>query len=143
MRAYLSEALVKLNIQFREPKQGDAGYDLYAIEAYAIPPGGRTLISTGIYLEIPNQHVGIIKDRSSMASAGLQTMGGVIDSAYRGEVKVLLLNTNNEVYEVKAGQKIAQMVVIRCYTDKVVVVESFDDLSATERGDRGFGSTGQ
>jgi dUTP pyrophosphatase len=143
MRVYVSDALKQLNVQFREPKPGDAGYDLYAIEAFAIPPGGRALIPTGLHFEIPDHHVGIIKDRSSMASAGLHSMGGVIDSAYRGEVKVLLLNTNNEVYEVKAGQKIAQMVVIRCYTDKVIVVDNFDELSSTERGDRGFGSTGQ
>lgn len=143
MRVYVSEALKRLNVQFKEPKPGDAGYDLYAIEAVAIPPGGRALIPTGVHFEIPDQHVGIVKDRSSMAVAGLKTMGGVIDSAYRGQVKVVLFNTNNEVYEVKAGQKIAQMVVIRCYTDKVIMVENLDELSSTERGDRGFGSTGQ
>ncbi|HEX2619194.1 MAG TPA: dUTP diphosphatase [Phototrophicaceae bacterium] len=143
MRVYLSEAFKELNIQFREPKPGDAGYDLYSVEHHAIRPGGRALIKTGIHVEVPEGYVGLMKDRSSMALAGLHTMGGVIDSSYRGELMVILLNTNEDIYHVQVGQKIAQMVVIPCYTQPIQAVASAEELSETERGSSGFGSTGQ
>lgn len=143
MRVYLSEELQKLNIPFTAPKPGDAGYDLYSLEAVTIPPGEHRLIATGVHVEIPAGYVGLIKDRSSMALAGIHTMGGVIDSAYRGEIKIILLNTNTDGYAVERGQKIAQMVVIPCYTKAVQPVAHLEDLTSTTRGKQGFGSTGK
>lgn len=143
MRVYLSETLTQLGVAFSAPKPGDAGYDLYATEARTLPPGARATIPTGVYLEIPANYVGLVKDRSSMAQAGLHSLGGVIDSSYRGEVKLILLNTTGEVYEVKAGQKVAQLIVLPCYTEALVPVPTLTDLSSSERGDRGFGSTGE
>jgi dUTP pyrophosphatase len=102
----------------------------------------RALIETGLHLEIPMGYVGLVKDRSSIASAGLHTMAGVIDASYRGEVKVLMVNLSDAPYTVSVGQKIAQLVVMPIYAQSVDIVETLDDLTETARGDGGFGSTG-
>lgn len=143
MRAYLDPRLAQLGVNFSAPKPGDAGYDLFALEGVTIAPWSRAMIPTGIHLEIPYGYVGFVKDRSSMAVAGLHSMGGVIDSSYRGEVKIILLNTNDAPYEVKAGHKIAQIVIIPCYAEVLYTVDTLEELSQTERGAGGFGSTGQ
>lgn len=143
MRVFFSPEFRERNLKFAAPKPGDAGYDLYALEGCTLPPGERALIRTGLHVEIPNQHVGLIKDRSSMALAGLHVMGGVIDSSYRGELKILLLNTNQTEYAVSPGQKIAQMVVVSYYAEPVTVVDQLEQLSESDRGASGFGSTGQ
>jgi len=143
MRVYLDPRLAALGLTPAAPKPGDAGYDLYALDAVNLAPWSRALIATGVYLEIPPGYVGLVKDRSSMALAGLHTMGGVIDSGYRGEIRIILLNTNDTDYVIRAGHKIAQIIVIPCYTEALTAVESLDALSATERGAGGFGSTGE
>ena len=143
MRVYKNEKLQALNIDFTAPRDGDAGYDLYSIGEYTVPPQGRVLVETGLHVEIPHNYVGLVKDRSSVASAGLHTMAGVIDSSYRGEVKILLLNVGQEAYTISVGQKIAQMVVIPVYVEAVEVLNSLETLSDTERGAGGFGSTGK
>ncbi len=143
MRVYKNEKLQALNIDFSAPRDGDAGYDLYSIGEYTIPPQGRVLVETGLHVEIPHNYVGLVKDRSSVASAGLHTMAGVIDSSYRGEVKILLLNVGQEAYTISVGQKIAQMVVIPVYVEAVDVLDSLEALTDTERGAGGFGSTGK
>jgi dUTP pyrophosphatase len=143
MRVYLDPRLAELGLKPAAPKPGDAGYDLYALDAATLPSWSRALIATGVYLEIPPGYVGLVKDRSSMALAGLHTMGGVIDSGYRGEIRIILLNTNDTDYVIRAGHKIAQIIVIPCYTEALTAVESLDALSATERGAGGFGSTGE
>lgn len=142
MRVYLDARLHALGVTFSAPNPGDAGYDLYALEPVTIPSGAQTLIPTGVYLEIPTGYVGLVKDRSSMALAGLRTAGGVIDASYRGEIKVIMSNVGATEYAVRAGHKIAQIVIIPCYTAPVETVESPEALTATERGDDGFGSTG-
>lgn len=143
MRVYKNEKLQSLDIDFKAPRVGDAGYDLYSIGEYVVAPQERVLVETGLHLEIPLNYVGLVKDRSSVASAGLHTMAGVIDSSYRGELKILLLNVGQEDYTICVGQKIAQLVVVPIYTQAVEVVGSLDELTDTERGAGGFGSTGQ
>ncbi len=132
-----------LNIEFAAPRPGDAGYDLYAVAAYTLEPGQRAAVSTGLHLEIPTGFVGLVKDRSSVAAAGVHTLAGVIDSAYRGELLVLLANVGDAAYEIRPRQKIAQLVVVPVYTEPLEFVDAWADLSTTERGAGGFGSTGE
>jgi len=122
----------------------DAGYDLYATEAARLFPGQRQLFKTNIAIAIPEGYYGRIADRSGNAfKLGIHVMGGVIDSAYRGDIGVILLNTNEEdlynTVEIKEGQKIAQLIIEKCHQ-----VEWWEvaDLDETVRGEGGFGSTG-
>ncbi len=143
MRVYQSEKLRKLNIDFAPPREGDAGYDLFALADYRVEPGQRALVNTGLYLEIPPDFVGLVKDRSSMAAAGIHTLAGVIDSSYRGELKILLVNLGSNAYRISPGQKIAQLLVVPVHTESIELVDSLEDLSASARGAGGFGSTGE
>lgn len=118
---------------------GAAGYDICAPTSVNVPPGAREKIPTGIVVGIPKGHVGFLKTRSSMALAGIDVAGGVIDSDYRGEVAVILHNTTSSAYHVPAGRRIAQLVVLPVFTAPVQIVT---DLDATVRGSGGFGSTG-
>jgi dUTP pyrophosphatase len=95
-----------------------------------------------LHLEIPAGYVGLVKDRSSTALAGLHTMAGVIDPSYRGELKILILNTTTTEYAVRTGQKIAQLVVVAYYDAPIEVVDRLEDLSSSVRAEGGFGSTG-
>jgi dUTP pyrophosphatase len=121
----------------------DAGYDLRAIEAATIAPGERAMIATGIAIELPSGHAGLVLPRSGLAARhgiALVNAPGLIDAGYRGELKVLLLNTDRETaFEIAAGDRIAQLVVIAVAPTEVV--ES-DALAATARGEGGFGSSG-
>lgn len=141
MRVYRSEKLKALEIEFKAPRAGDAGYDLRAIAACRVAPMARALVKTGLHLEIPAGFVGLIKDRSSIAAAGLHTLAGVIDSSYRGELKILLVNLGAAEFVIEAGQKIAQLLIVPVNVDPITFVETLDELSATERGVGGFGST--
>lgn len=118
---------------------GAAGYDIFAPASRDIDPGARLKIPTGIAVGIPEGYVGFLKTRSSMALIGIDVVGGVIDSDYRGEVAVILHNTTPSVYNVKAGRRIAQLVILPVFTGPVQIVS---DLDATGRGSGGFGSTG-
>ena len=118
---------------------GDAGLDVYSLENYELKPGERRIFDLGFALELPEDHVVIVKDKGSLPKhGGLHTMGGVFDSGYRGEVMVILMNLGKEPYEVKKGQKIAQLVIKKI--EKPEIIE--DNLDETERGDKGFGSSG-
>jgi dUTP pyrophosphatase len=119
-----------------------AGYDLYAaLDApLTLEPGATLLVPAGIAVEIPSGHVRIVKDRSSLALAGLRTSGGVIDADYRGEVRVLLSNTNDFPYVITPGTRIAQMIILAVAHPELVEVAA---LSETNRGSGGFGSTGR
>lgn len=143
MRVYQSDKLRALNVDFAPPRMGDAGYDLYAIADYSLEPGQRALVNTGLHLEIPAGFVGLVKDRSSVAAAGIHTLAGVIDSPYRGELKILLVNLSDSPYQIRPGQKIAQLLVVPVHTEAIEFVESLEALSASERGAGGFGSTGE
>jgi dUTP pyrophosphatase len=142
MRVYLSPEFRQLGIVFSAPRPGDAGYDLYTVESGELQPGQSTILRTGLHVEIPAGFVGIVKDRSSMALRGLQTSGGVIDAGYRGEIKVVIRNLSESPQRITQGQKFAQMLVVPCFTEAIITVESLEQLSITDRGTGGFGSTG-
>jgi dUTP pyrophosphatase len=121
----------------------DAGYDLRAIEDLTLGPGERALVRTGIAIELPPGHAGLVLPRSGLAARhgiALVNAPGLIDAGYRGELKVLLLNTDGEVaFAVAAGDRIAQLVVVAVATPRIVEA---DALAATARGEGGFGSSG-
>ncbi len=118
---------------------GDAGLDLYAIEGGEIEPQGRAKFGTGIAVEIPAGHVGLIWDRSGLSTKkGLKTLGGVIDSTYRGEIIVALANISNESVQIMQGDRIAQLLIQKVES---VGVEVVDQLEESQRGQNGFGST--
>jgi dUTP pyrophosphatase len=122
---------------------GDAGLDLSAIQDATLAPGERAAIPTGIAVEIPPGHAGLVLPRSGLAARhGISVVNapGLIDADYRGEVKVLLLNTDRAApFTVRAGDRIAQLVVVAVDLSEVVEVET---LSETVRAARGFGSSG-
>jgi len=121
--------------------KGDAGMDLYsAEESYVLKPGKRKDFATGIKMEIPEGYAGLIWDKSGLAiKYGIKTMAGVIDSTYRGEIAVVLINLGNKDYEVKKNAKIAQILIQKVEQGEI---EEIGDLDGTRRGERGFGSTG-
>jgi dUTP pyrophosphatase len=119
----------------------DAGFDLYSIENVEIKIGQRVQVPIGIVMEIPVGHVGLIWDKSGLSHKnGLKTLGGVIDSGYRGEIKVGLINLGTENYILEKGHKVAQMIIQKKETCEIIEV---DELSDTSRGEGGFGSTGK
>lgn len=119
---------------------GDAGLDLYSVEDIVLAPGQRYGVATGIAIAIPDGYVGLVWDKSGVAlNGGITCLGGVVDAQYRGEVKVIVLNTSDVSYEIKSGQKIAQLLIQEVALPGVIEVENLDD---TTRGDGGFGSTG-
>ena len=119
---------------------GAAGYDLYAAQDFPlIAPGQRCVIDTGLEMEIPVGVVGMIKSRSGLAiKSSIDVAAGVIDSDYRGSVGVVLCNNGKEFFNVKCGDRIAQILFLLCHPGDLVEV---DRLSTTERGEGGFGST--
>ena len=121
---------------------GAAGMDLYAClsEPMRVSPGAGALIPTGIALTIPIGYVGLVRDRSSLAIAGLYTVAGVIDSDYRGEIKIAARNAGDSELVINAGDRIAQMLLLPC---PHVGLRETDELPATRRGEGGFGSTGR
>jgi dUTP pyrophosphatase len=123
---------------------GDAGLDLYAAEAATIEPGERASVGTGIAVEIPPGHAGLVTPRSGLAARhgiALVNAPGVIDPGYRGEVRVLLLNTDRtDPFEVEPGERIAQLVVTPF---SELEPEAVDELTESERGAGGFGSSGR
>jgi dUTP pyrophosphatase len=122
----------------------DAGYDLCALEGATLAPGARAKLRTGIAIALPPGHAGLVLPRSGLAAAhgiALVNAPGLIDAGYRGEVKVVLLNTDREQsFAVELGMRIAQLVVVRVPT--VNIVET-DTLGATPRDASGFGSSGR
>jgi dUTP pyrophosphatase len=121
----------------------DAGLDLYALEDITLEPGARAAVPTGIAVEIPSGCAGLVLPRSGLAARhgiALVNAPGLIDAGYRGEVQVLLLNTDRErAYSITAGDRIAQLVIVRHETPVLVEV---DELAESDRGGGGFGSSG-
>ena len=131
-----------LNIDAQKPYKADpgcAGYDLFSTQEASIEPGTRQLVSTGISVEIPVHYYFRIAPRSGLSVRGLDIGAGVIDSSYRGEIKVLCINNSTNKFVFEKGAKIAQMILERCASAHIDVVT---DLSETTRGPEGFGSTG-
>lgn len=121
--------------------KSDAGYDLYAIEDVNIPSRGRALVRTGISMAIPENHVGLIWPRSGLAvKAGIDTLAGVIDSGYRGEVCIVLQNHTNHDYHIKKNDRAAQIIIQQL---PIIKLELVEDLHKSDRGDGGFGSSGK
>lgn len=121
---------------------GDAGFDVFSDGNYFLWPHRFKKIPLGFALEIPINWMAMISERSGLASEnGLFTIGNIIDSTYRGEVHAIVYNGNaNETFQIKKGDKIAQLIILPCYTGKLVY--TLDELSESERGSKGFGSTG-
>jgi dUTP pyrophosphatase len=123
---------------------GDAGYDLHAAEPAVLEPGDRASVGTGIAVAIPDGHAGLVLPRSGLAARhGISVVNapGLIDTGYRGELRVLLLNTDRErSFEVSVGDRIAQLLVVRIDGPQL---EEAAELDETGRGAGGFGSTGR
>jgi dUTP diphosphatase len=122
---------------------GDAGLDLYALEDAVLAPGERASVPTGVAVEIPPGQAGLVLPRSGLAARhGISVVNapGLIDSGYRGEIRVLLLNTDRaQPFELAAGDRIAQLVLVCVELPSPVEVSSLTD---SERGAGGFGSSG-
>ena len=119
----------------------DAGADLKASECSVVPARGKALISTGLCLELPGGHVGLIWPRSGLAvKHSIDCGAGVIDSTYRGEIKVLLFNHSDENFTIEPGNRIAQLLVQKVEHINFI---SVDSLEKTQRNEAGFGSTGK
>ena len=118
----------------------DAGMDLYSTVDIEIMPNKKDIVPTGIAMAIPEGYVGLIWDKSGMANKGWHRVGGVIDASYRGEIKVMIYNLSKNSMYIKSGQKVAQMLIQEVKQCNFTIVE---DLNETNRGNKGFGSTGE
>ncbi len=127
----------------RRAYPGDAGLDLHALEPRVLHPGERAAVRTGIAVEIPDGEAGLVLPRSGLAARhgiALVNAPGLIDAGYRGEIRILLLNTDRaESFAIAAGDRIAQLVLVRVQTPEVIEVEA---LAGSDRGAGGFGSSG-
>ena len=123
---------------------GDAGYDLYASEGAALEPGARASVGTGVAVALPPGCAGLVLPRSGLAlrhGIALVNAPGLIDAGYRGEVRVLLLNTDtSEAFSVEVGDRIAQLLIVRHESPELVEVDALGDSA---RGAGGFGSSGR
>lgn len=133
----------KLNSEAKIPAfaiAGDAGMDLYSVEDKVIEPGERYACGTGVAMQIPHGYAGLVWDKSGIAvKFGIKTMAGVVDSGYRGEIKVVMINLGKEEYKINSGDKIAQMLIQKTNNPSIIEVGDLDD---SKRGEGGFGSTG-
>jgi dUTP diphosphatase len=123
----------------------DLGYDVFALEDVRLDPRETVRVRTGIAVEARHPETGaalglLVRDRSSMAARGLATTGGVIDAGYRGEILILMNNLGPETVDLKAGEKIAQMIPVSVLTGPIQEVET---LEVSKRAAKGFGSSGQ
>jgi dUTP pyrophosphatase len=157
IKSYPSIDIIEVKVKKLHPnaqlpsrkRDDDAGFDLYALEDYELKTGVPVKVKTGIAVEIPNGYVGEIWDRSSMGSKGIKVLGGVIDSSYRGELMVVLINLEMvhdiargpgyTVKKVSKGDKIAQLLTKRV---PHVTMTEVAELSSSDRGEAGFGSSG-
>ena len=124
-------------------KPGDAGADLKSTEDLVVPAGGRQLVKTGIKIAMPDGYVGLVHPRSGLAAKhGITVLNtpGTVDAGYRGEIMVTLLNTSNEPFEIRRGDRIAQLLFQRVDRADFIAVS---ELPESARGDGGFGSSGK
>jgi dUTP pyrophosphatase len=122
----------------------DLGYDIFSLEAATLTPHTAVKVRTGIAVEARHPATGqplglLVRDRSSMAAKGVATMAGVIDAGYRGEILILMTNLGSAPVEIRAGDKIAQMIPVPVLTGVVQTVESLEESA---RAEKGFGSSG-
>jgi len=143
MKFYLNqEARARGVLPLAAPRPGDAGYDLRSMEELDVAPGAQALVRTGLHLAIPTGWVGLLKERSSLARERVYVHSGVIDASYRGEVLVVLENGGSKPIHIGTNDKIAQLIVVPHEAGEPQEVEDLASLGETERGERGFGSTG-
>lgn len=122
--------------------QGDAGFDVFSPIDVSVEPGSRKKIGLGLSVEIPDGYFLMMAEKSGMANNdGIISIGNIIDSNYRGEIHVVLFNSSKKRIDIKKCSKLAQMILIPCYTGKDI--EVVDSLSNSNRGSGGFGSTGR
>jgi dUTP pyrophosphatase len=124
-------------------RSGDAGLDLSAVEDFALEPGERAIVGTGVAIALPPGLAGLVVPRSGLAARhGISVVNGpgLVDPDYRGELRVILVNLGEERFEGRAGDRIAQLVLVPFAAPAVRVV---DELTTTERGQDGFGSSGR
>jgi dUTP pyrophosphatase len=143
----MSFRFTRLNEAARAPLRahpGDAGCDLFAAEAASLGPGERASVGTGVAVEIPDGSAGLVLPRSGLAvKHGISVVNapGLIDAGYRGELRVLLLNTDrHETFEIAPGDRIAQLVIVEVGDAEPLEVDSLEE---SVRGEGGFGSTGR
>lgn len=123
----------------------DLGYDVFSVESVVLEPHKTIRVGTGISVEARHPETGaplglLVRDRSSMASRGIATTAGVIDAGYRGEVQIVMTNLGDSSIELKAGEKIAQMIPVPVLTGSVERVDSLEDSARLAKG---FGSSGR
>lgn len=143
MRVKLLEAGAQLPV-VAHPGE-DLGYDLFALEGAVLAPRATVRVRTGVAVEARHPETNVplgllVRDRSSMAARGIATTAGVIDAGYRGEILILMTNLGEATLELKAGEKIAQMIPVPVLTGTVEQVESLEDSA---RAEKGFGSSGR
>jgi len=119
---------------------GDAGLDLHSLEDCEIKPNERKVFYLGFAMEMPTGYVALVKDRGSMAQAGIHTIAGVVDSSYRGEYMCLVINLDNKPYQIKKGDRLAQLLIMPLVQADI---EEVDELSTTSRGEGRLGSSGK
>lgn len=137
MQVKILNELAKVPVRKRD---GDAGFDVCSIESFTLKPNERHKFLLGIAIELNEDTVALVQGRSGLAvNKGITTIGNVIDSNYRGEISAILVNLGNEDFEVNVGDRIAQILILKINTDEFNEVS---ELSSTDRGSSGFGSTG-
>lgn len=125
----------------RYANEGDAGLDVFSLEDYELKPGERKTFKLGFSMEFEKGYVALVWDKSGLAAKhGIKTMAGVIDHNYRGEYAIVLFNTTKESYKIEKGHKIAQILIQPVINAEIQEVQ---ELTETERGEGGFGSTGK
>jgi dUTP pyrophosphatase len=118
---------------------GDLAADLFAVVAVTLEAGATIPVATGVAMEFPSSH-GVVEDRSGLAVRGVTTLAGVIDPGYRGEIKVVMTNLSAAPVEIKAGDRIAQLRIVRRIE---AAFDEVNELVEASRGEKGFGSTGR
>lgn len=132
----------RLNPEAKLPSYGhpgDAGLDLYSAVECVLGPCSVFAVPTGIKMAIPRGYVGLVWDKSGISLKSVHRLAGVVDAGYRGEVQVVMINLGREPFEIKAGMKIAQMLIQPVISMSIIETDELDD---TSRGEGGFGSTG-
>ena len=134
----------KLNSEAKLPTkhhESDAGLDFYCVEEVVVKSGEQAVVKTGVSIEVPFGYTGLIWDKSGISiKHGIKTLGGVIDSGYRGEILIGVINHSKEDYIFEKGNKIAQMLIQKI---EDVNIKEVEELSVADRGEKGFGSTGK
>lgn len=129
----------KLPKYAHEGAWGDLAADLYSVHEATVEPRKTALVATGLSMAFPEEYGALVEDRSGLAVKGITTLAGVIDPGYRGEIKVVLTNVTDAPITLGAGDRIAQLRIVKKLQ---ATFEEVDDLDATHRGEGGFGSTG-